>query len=119
MKTPFFASIVTCIAALSLTCMSTSPAKGQNVPVQEHMTPNGMKVLVVEDPSIPNVAMYTWFHVGSRNEHEGITGISHFFEHMMFNGAKKYGMGQFDNVLALAGGDNNAYTTTDVTVYQD
>jgi zinc protease len=119
MKTPFFASVLTYIAALSLTCIPASPAMGQNVPIQEHMTPNGMKVLVVEDPSIPNVAMYTWFHVGSRNEHEGITGISHFFEHMMFNGAKKYGMGQFDNVLALAGGDNNAYTTTDVTVYQD
>ncbi len=83
------------------------------------MTPNGMKVLVAEDPSIPNVAMYTWFHVGSRNEHEGITGISHFFEHMMFNGAKKYGPGEFDNVLALAGGENNAFTSNDVTVYQD
>jgi zinc protease len=114
MKTP----ILTCIAA-ALLCFSTARAGGQQVPVQEHMTPNGMKVLVVEDPSIPNVAMYTWFHVGSRNEHEGITGISHFFEHMMFNGAKKYGPGKFDDVLALAGGDNNAYTSNDVTVYQD
>jgi zinc protease len=115
MKTPIWTSI----AALVLTGVIASSAGAQNIPVQEHTTPNGMKVLVVEDPSIPNVAMYTWFHVGSRNEHEGITGISHFFEHMMFNGAKKYGPGQFDDVLALAGGSNNAYTSNDVTVYQD
>ncbi len=63
--------------------------------------------------------MYTWFRVGSRNEHEGITGISHFFEHMMFNGAKKYGHGEFDHTLELAGGNNNAYTSNDVTVYTD
>ena len=94
-------------------------ARAQNFPIQEHTTPNGMKVLVQEDASIPNVALYTWFRVGSRNEHEGITGISHFFEHMMFNGAKKYGHGQFDSTLELAGGNNNAYTSTDVTVYQD
>jgi zinc protease len=115
MKIPVFAGI----AAFSLLSINGSLIDAQSIPVQEHMTPNGMKVLVVEDPSIPNVAMYTWFHVGSRNEHEGITGISHFFEHMMFNGAKKYGPGKFDDVLALAGGENNAYTSNDVTVYQD
>jgi zinc protease len=74
---------------------------------------------VQEDPSIPNVALYIFFRVGSRNEHEGITGLSHFFEHMMFNGAKKYGPGQFDKTMEGAGGENNAYTSHDVTVYQD
>ena len=83
------------------------------------MLKNGMKVLVEEDDSIPNVALYTFFHVGSRNEHEGITGLSHFFEHMMFNGAKKYGPGQFDKTMEGAGGNNNAYTSNDMTVYQD
>jgi len=112
-------SVVPSLAILALAVVSSATLSAQNIPIQEHMTPNGMKVLVVEDPSIPNVAMYTWFHVGSRNEHEGITGISHFFEHMMFNGAKKYGHGEFDNVLALAGGENNAFTSNDVTVYQD
>ena len=104
-------------AAVLVTCVAVAGA--QSVPVQEHTTPNGMKVLVSEDSSIPNVALYTWFRVGSRNEHEGITGISHFFEHMMFNGAKKYGHGDFDKTLELAGGNNNAYTSNDVTVYQD
>ena len=49
---------------------------------------NGMKFLVLEDNSIPNANMYLFYKVGSRNEHPGITGLSHFFEHMMFNGAK-------------------------------
>ena len=91
----------------------------QNFNIQEHSLKNGMKVLVQEDPSIPNVALYIFYRVGSRNEHEGITGLSHFFEHMMFNGAKKYGPGQFDKAMEAAGGENNAYTSNDVTVYQD
>ena len=95
------------------------PVSAQNFNIQEHMLKNGMKILVQEDPSIPNVALYTFFHVGSRNEHEGITGLSHFFEHMMFNGAKKYGPGQFDKAMEGAGGNNNAYTSNDMTVYQD
>ena len=94
-------------------------AATQNFDIKEHSLKNGMKVLVQEDPSIPNVALYTFFHVGSRNEHEGITGLSHFFEHMMFNGAKKYGPGQFDKTMEEAGGNNNAYTSNDLTVYQD
>jgi zinc protease len=106
---------LTVAAALAFTL----PLFAQNFNIQEHMLKNGMKILVQEDPSIPNVALYTFFHVGSRNEHEGITGLSHFFEHMMFNGAKKYGPGQFDKAMEGAGGNNNAYTSNDLTVYQD
>jgi predicted Zn-dependent peptidase len=80
---------------------------------------NGMQILVLEDHSIPNVAMYLFYKVGSRNEYTGITGISHFFEHMMFNGAKKYGPKQFDITMEANGGANNAYTSTDITVYSD
>src|SRR3954452_429356 len=80
---------------------------------------NGMKFIVEEDHDIPNVAMYLFFRVGSRNERPGITGISHFFEHMMFNGSKKYGPRQFDIEMEKAGGRNNAYTTRDLTVYTD
>ncbi|EIA07708.1 M16 family metallopeptidase [Flavobacterium frigoris] len=78
---------------------------------------NGMKFLVVEDFSIPNANMYLFYKVGSRNEYQGITGLSHFFEHMMFNGAKKYGPKLFDRTMEFNGGANNAYTTENVTVY--
>lgn len=80
---------------------------------------NGMRFFVLEDNSIPNANMYLFFKVGSRNEYIGITGISHFFEHMMFNGAKKYGPKEFDRVMEANGGSNNAYTTENVTVYTD
>ncbi len=91
----------------------------QMAPVQTYTLGNGLKILVQEDHAIPNVAMYLFYKIGSRNERPGITGISHFFEHMMFNGAKKYGPKQFDNEMEKAGGNNNAYTSNDLTVYTD
>ena len=87
--------------------------------VKTFTLPNGMKFIVLESRSIPNANMYTFWKVGSRNETPGITGLSHFFEHMMFNGAKKYGPKQFDRVMEAKGGSNNAYTSNDLTVYQD
>lgn len=80
---------------------------------------NGLRVRVLPNPAAPIASVYTFFRVGSRNERPGITGISHLFEHMMFNGAKKYGPKQFDRVLESHGGRSNAYTTHDVTVYHE
>jgi len=102
---------------LVLACSVLSCA--QPFDVQTVTLSNGMKVLIQEDHNIPNVAMYLFFKIGSRNEHPGATGVSHFFEHMMFNGAKKYGPGQFDFQMEKNGGNNNAYTTKDDTVYTD
>src|SRR5436190_2119800 len=80
---------------------------------------NGMKVIVWTDRDIPNVALYNWVRVGSRNEVSGITGLAHFFEHMMFNGTSKRKPGEFDRSMEARGGSNNAFTTDNVTVYQD
>lgn len=85
--------------------------------VQSFTLKNGMKILVLENSSIPNANMYLFYKVGSRNEYIGITGISHFFEHMMFNGAKKYGPKQFDRTMEANGGANNAYTSENITAY--
>jgi zinc protease len=93
------------------------PAPATEVAVRT--LPNGMKVLVWPDHDIPNVALYTFYRVGSRNERPGITGISHYFEHMMFNGTSTRAPGEFDRVMEANGGANNAYTNSDVTVYQD
>lgn len=108
-------------AALALAGALLAPpvSPAQEMPVQSHTLTNGMKILVCEDHSIPSVALYIFYRIGSRNERAGATGISHFFEHMMFNGARKYGPKEFDRVMEAAGGSNNAYTGTDVTVYQD
>lgn len=80
---------------------------------------NGMNIVVWPDRDIPNVALYNWVRVGSRNEVPGITGLAHFFEHMMFNGTSKRAPGEFDQVLEANGARNNAFTSDDVTVYQD
>jgi zinc protease len=104
-------------------CAVLSAAPGVSAqteyPVATRTLKNGMKVLVQPDHSIPNVALYIFYRIGSRNERPGSTGISHFFEHMMFNGAKKYGPGEMDKMMEGSGGANNAYTTHDVTVYQN
>src|SRR6202790_5051979 len=81
--------------------------------------PNGLQIIVWPDHNIPNVALYHWVHVGSRNEGSGTTGLAHFFEHMMFNGTSKHPQGDFDRLMEAQGGSNNAYTSQDVTVYQD
>lgn len=104
---------------LLLSLLFGTDALAQRFDVKTHTLKNGMKILVQEDHSIPNVALYLFYRIGSRNERPGTTGLSHYFEHMMFNGAKKYGPGEFDRVMEANGGSNNAYTTQNVTVYQD
>lgn len=104
-------------ALLLLATLVQAQMKAEDV--QTFTLKNGMKFLVVEDNSIPNANMYLFYKVGSRNEYQGITGLSHFFEHMMFNGAKKYGPKEFDRTMEFNGGANNAYTREDVTVYTD
>jgi zinc protease len=78
---------------------------------------NGLTIIAWPDHDIPNVAMYTFVRAGGRNEYPGITGLSHFFEHMMFLGTENLEPGEFDQQMEAAGGANNAYTTNDVTVY--
>lgn len=107
-----------CALALAVP-FQAPPLAAQGFQVKTHTLKNGMKILIQEDHAIPNVALYTFYRIGSRNERPGTTGISHFFEHMMFNGAKTYGPGEFDRVMEGFGGHNNAYTSQNITVYQD
>ena len=80
---------------------------------------NGMRVIIWPARNIPNVALYNWVRAGSRNEAPGATGLAHFFEHMMFNGTSRHPPGEFDRLMEARGGANNAFTSDDVTVYQD
>src|SRR5689334_24851577 len=102
---------------------ATKPVAPARVPGLEQVKSltlaNGMKVIVWTDRDIPNVALYNWVRVGSRNEVPGITGLAHFFEHMMFNGTSKRAPGEFDKLMEAQGGSNNAFTSENVTVYQD
>ena len=93
-------------------------AEGQDIwQVREVKLTNGLRVLLLEDHRTPTVTSQVWYRVGSRNEQFGITGISHLLEHMMFRGAKKYGPGTFSETVQRNGGNDNAFTTEDYTMY--
>ncbi len=78
---------------------------------------NGMKVIVRPDRRAPVVLSQVWYRIGSVDETNGITGISHVLEHMMFKGTKKVPSGEFSRRVAAAGGKENAFTSRDHTVY--
>ena len=87
--------------------------------VRAHTLANGLRVIVWPARHIPCVALHNWVRAGSRNETQGLTGLAHFFEHMMFNGTARFGPGEFDRLMEARGGASNAFTTGDVTVYED
>src|SRR5690349_13140095 len=80
----------------------------ERLKVERTTLPNGLTVLLHEDHSVPTVAFWQWYRVGSRDERPGITGISHFFEHMMFNGSKNVPPKAYDKILESNGGYSNA-----------
>jgi len=109
----------TAVLAVLLTALARPALAGEiALSVEEHELENGLRVLIHEDHDIPNVALYVTWKVGARNERTGITGLAHFFEHMMFTGGAEYGK-SFDPVMEAAGGSNNAWTSSDVTTYSD
>ena len=111
-----------CTAALAaLLALRTVPLLAQEIRfnVIPYRLDNGLKVLTLEDHAVPAMSYYTFFRVGSRDERPGRTGLSHLFEHMMFNGTKKYGQGVFDKMLESRGGRSNAFTMEDLTVFYE
>jgi zinc protease len=107
------------VGALSAAVIEPVPAVPGREFVRATTLSNGLKIIVWPVHDIPNVALYNWVRAGSRNEAPGITGLAHFFEHMMFNGTTRRQPGEFDRQMEAQGGANNAFTSDDVTVYQD
>ena len=97
-RTSRVAALLVCLAATSAGAAPAPISAGADRIVERTLA-NGMKIVVWPDEDIPNVALYTFFKVGSRNEHAGITGISHYFEHMMFSSTKTRKPGEFDRVM--------------------
>ena len=85
--------------------------------VREVKLPNGLTVLLKESHAAPVFTAQVWFRVGSRNEHTGITGISHILEHMQFSSSKNYKKGEISKMVHERGGIDNAATSTDFTYY--
>jgi zinc protease len=89
------------------------------LPFKHFTLPNGLEVYTVEDHTTPIVAVQVWYHVGSKDDPQGRSGFAHLFEHMMFKGNEHMTPDAFDNLTENIGGENNAYTADDVTVYHE
>ena len=107
---PVVLSLVLCACAVSGAASSASA-------VNEMTLSNGMKIVVVENNRAPVVVSQVWYKVGGSYEHDGITGVSHVLEHMMFKGTKKHPAGKFSEIIAANGGKENAFTSKDYTAY--
>ena len=108
-----FAALLSLLATLCLPAAVAASAAD----VHEATLDNGLKVLVLPDDRAPVVTHQIWYKVGSADEPGGITGIAHMFEHMMFKGTENLGPGEFSEIIARLGGEENAFTGRDFTAY--
>lgn len=120
-----FAFLLALISLVFVGCSTSTPKKASTLSdsiqleVEELKLDNGMTALIVPNHKLPIFSLYMFYKVGGKNEIKGITGASHFLEHMMFKGAKKYGPNRIDFLIEGSGGATNAYTTNDQTVYYE
>ena len=106
------------LAALLCCALHYSSAQAAAL-THEYALENGLKLIVQEDHRAHVAVVQVWYRVGSSYEHDGITGVSHALEHMMFKGTKRFGPGQFSATVAAHGGRQNAFTSSDYTAYYE
>ena len=94
-------------------------ASAQKVVYTEYKLKNGLPVILHQDKSAPVVAVSVMYHVGSKDELPNRTGFAHFFEHLLFEGSKNIGRGEFMKIVSANGGQNNANTSQDRTFYYE
>ncbi len=92
-------------------------AQARAADVVEATLDNGLRVLLLEDHRSPVITSQIWYRVGSRNERVGLSGLSHYLEHMMFKGTPKFGPRVYSRLLEEQGASENAFTAQDATVY--
>src|SRR5439155_1394342 len=97
----------------------SASVKIPSLPVKHSSLGNGLDIYSVEDHSSPTVAVQVWYHVGSKDDPNGRSGFAHLFEHMMFKGNEHLKENTFDDLTENIGGQNNAFTAADVTVYHE
>ena len=105
------------LIALSTMLMLGGIASAQKVAFEEYDLANGMHVILHNDPSAPVVITSVMYHVGSKDENPERTGFAHFFEHLLFEGTKNIGRGEWFKIVTANGGTNNANTSDDRTYY--
>lgn len=110
-----FIQCISLCAALAL----TATVSAQKIRFEEYTLENGLHVILHEDHSTPIVAVTVMYHVGSKNETVGRSGMAHFFEHLLFEGSENIGRGQYAKYVENAGGALNANTSQDRTFYYE
>src|SRR5215467_8799393 len=103
--------------ATLILALALALAPAAHADTREYTLTNGLRLIVKEDHRAPTVVQQIWYRAGSMDESPGTTGVAHVLEHMMFKGTHKIGPEQFSRLVAEAGGRDNAFTSTDVTVY--
>ncbi len=104
------------LAALSLLALPWLIGAAQANPFETTLG-NGLRVIVKEDRRAPTAVQMVWYRVGSIDEVDGTSGVAHVLEHMMFKGTPSVGPGEFNRLVAAAGGRDNAFTSRDYTAY--
>jgi zinc protease len=102
---------------ISLFTLALALASPVQANTREFSLANGLRLIVKEDHRAPTVVQQLWYRAGSMDEAPGVTGVAHVLEHMMFKGTRSVGPEEFSRIVAEAGGRENAFTSTDYTVY--
>ncbi len=105
--------------AVTAAALFVRPVSAQENRVFQFALQNGMQVLVVPDHRAPVVTQMLWFRVGAVDDPPGLSGLAHFFEHMMFRGTPNVKADQFAQTVARNGGEDNAFTTHDYTAFYE
>src|SRR5437588_5401168 len=100
-----------------MTRLAQSISLFKELQVSRHVLDNGLKVLIREIPNAPVSGCWAIYRVGSRNERPGVTGISHWVEHMLFKGGGKLHKGDIGRIVSSVGGEYNGFTSKDFTAY--
>ena len=111
--------VVAAVALGTLAVPTVAVADEPKITYETFTLKNGLHVFVIEDHKAPIVNEVLWFNVGSKDEQPKRTGFAHLFEHLMFKGSAHIADGQMDKLLEEAGGWSNAFTSSDMTVYQN
>ncbi|MDQ1589438.1 MAG: zinc protease [Pyrinomonadaceae bacterium] len=112
-------SVVALFAALTVAPPVGAQTKVPRLDYRERTLSNGLRVLSAVDKSSPTVAIQVWYKVGSKDDPEGRSGFAHLFEHIMFKSTKNMKSEMMDRLTEDVGGNNNAFTADDVTVYYE
>ena len=107
------------ILTLALFLFSLTSIIAQKVEFEEYTLKNGMHVILHQDNTAPVVTTSVFYHVGAKDENPNRTGMAHFFEHLLFEGSKNIGEGEWFKIVAANGGQNNATTDDDRTYYYE